>query len=129
MSGMQVYLAGGMHSGWQDGIRSAIPSLQYRDPREHRLLAPEEYTPWDLLAVRQSDVVFAYLEAGNPSGFGLAVEVGYAKALGKTVILVDEQSALGEAEARRLAMLRATADVVFDDMDNGIRFLSRLAAI
>ena len=47
--------------------------------------------PWDLAAVRDCDLVIGYLEHDNPSGIGLAAEVGYAKALGKLIWLVVEE--------------------------------------
>ncbi len=75
---LRVYLAGGFQSGWQDTVMQAVPSLDYLDPRSHGLKSKTEYTAWDLEAVRRSDCVFAYLEATNPGGYALALEVGFA---------------------------------------------------
>lgn len=91
-----IYLAGGMKSNWQDEIMAAVRDLQadltFFDPRCHGLKDEDDYTVWDIRAVRASDVVFALLEANNPSGFGMSNEIGYAAAMGKYIIFVDEKS-------------------------------------
>jgi nucleoside 2-deoxyribosyltransferase len=40
--------------------------------------------------VRQSDIVLANMEASNPGGYSLALEVGFVKALGKRIFMVDQ---------------------------------------
>jgi hypothetical protein len=125
---LTVYLAGGFHSGWQRRILSAVPSLTYLDPSKHGLTDPVRYTRWDLEAIQRSDLVFAYLEATNPAGYALALEVGFAKGLGKTVILVDERSAADEQSARHLSMVRAAADAAFSSLDEGVAYLRHLAS-
>ena len=125
---LTVYLAGGFRSGWQAKVAAAVPDLLYKDPSKHGLNDPAAYTEWDLQAIRDSDVVFAYLEATNPAGYALALEVGYAKALGKAVILVDEQSLRSEQVRRYLQMVRSTADVTFDSLAEGVLHLQRLVA-
>ena len=125
---LTVYLAGGFRSGWQEKVFSALPDLVYKDPSKHGLTDPVLYTEWDLQAIRESDVVFAYLEATNPAGYALALEVGYAKALGKVVVLVDEKSSRNEQAGRYLQMLRSAADATFDSFDEGLTHLERLAA-
>ncbi len=122
---LKVYLAGGFQSGWQDKVMPAVPSLDYFDPRSHGLQAKAEYTAWDLEAIRRSDCVFACLEPTNPGGYALALEVGFGKALGKFVILVDEKSATDGQTARYLEMLTETADVAFKTLQEGIDFLER----
>ena len=126
---MRVYLAGGMRSGWQERVRAEIPGHRYIDPCEHGLARETEYTLWDLLAIDSADVVFAYFEADNPSGFGLSLEVGYAKRGGKRIILVDEKSVTEEAMSRRLEMLYSCADVVVQSLDDGLHILQSLTKI
>ena len=82
---------------------------------------PQVYTAWDLWAVRECDIVFVYIEKDNPSGIGLALEVGYAKALGKTIIMVNEQQ-----DNRYTHIIEQTADVVFTSFDDGVEFLRNL---
>lgn len=103
----------------------AVPSLDYFDPRSHGLKSKSEYTAWDLEAVRRSDCVFAYLEATNPGGYALALEIGFAKALGKFVILVDEKSSADVQAARYLEMLKETSEVPFTVLQEGIEFLKQ----
>lgn len=84
-----VYLAGGFRSGWQAKVKSKLPSYIFLDPSQHNIEDPAEYTRWDLNAIRQSDIVIGYMESTNPGGYSLALEIGFARALGKTVLLVD----------------------------------------
>ena len=79
-----------MHGNWQDSI-SAIRGNIYLDPRKHGLTKVEDYVRRDLEMVAECDLVVAYLEASNPSGIGLSVELGYAKALGKEIFLCCEK--------------------------------------
>ena len=103
---MKVYLSGGMHSKWRDQVKASVQGgISWLDPCLHGLGNPAEYTAWDLAAVRKCDVVFAYMETSNPSGVGLALEVGFGLALGKTVVLVDEKDDSGFAIVREAATL------------------------
>lgn len=95
---MRVYLAGGLKSDWQDHVMSAVPDVSYFDPRTLNTLtrpagAAQSYGAiafHERAWLEQCHIVFAYLERDNPSGVGLAAELGYAVALHKQVILVDE---------------------------------------
>jgi nucleoside 2-deoxyribosyltransferase len=120
---MIVYLAGGMRSEWRERVKAEVPGHAYNDPCEHGLDAPKQYTAWDLAAIRASDVLLGYMEADNPSGVGLALEVGYAKAMGKMVIWVD-----GKA-GRYFAIVRHTADIVFSTIDEATQFLRSLTRL
>jgi len=126
---MKVYLAGGMTNPWREDVITHGPDAVYLNPCIHGLDDETLYTAWDLLAVRESDVVFVYFEADNPSGFGLSIEAAYGHALGKTIVLVDEKSAVDPITGRRLGMLRSISDAVFDNLDGGIEFLHKLARI
>jgi nucleoside 2-deoxyribosyltransferase len=122
---LKIYLAGGFQSGWQDRIMKALPSFDYFDPRSHGLATKAEYTAWDLEAIRRSDYVFAYFESTNPGGYALALEVGFAKALGKFVIFVDEKSTVDAQMGRYLEMVSETADVSFKTLQEGVAFLEK----
>ena len=87
---MQIYLSGGMRSDWQDRVMTAVPHHAYFDPRQNDTKIAQEYTFLDLMHIEHADLVFAYLESDNPSGLGLALEVGYALGLGKPVIFVSD---------------------------------------
>lgn len=84
-------LAGGFRSNWQAQVATSLAgSFELLDPSAHNIQDSAEYTRWDLAAVGQSDIVLANMEASNPGGYSLALEVGFAKALGKRIFLVDQ---------------------------------------
>jgi len=125
----KVYLAGGMNeSNWQKKVIETINSenFVFYNPREHSLTNSTEYTFWDLFYVKQSDILFAYMQSDNPSGIGLTLEVGYARALDKSIILVDERSKNDEAFANRFKIVRESSSIVFDNLEDGINFLKKI---
>jgi hypothetical protein len=124
-----VYLAGGFRSGWQDQIAEECVNLNLIDPSQHGLRPEEEYTTWDLEAIRLSDIVFAYAEATNPSLYGLALEIGFAKALGKTIVLVDEKTPKDPITGRYLGMVRSSSDVSFDKFSDGLDYLKKFQSM
>lgn len=87
-----IYLAGGMRSDWQDRLIAKLPSgrITIYDPRSQTTTDPSEYTAWDLAHVVRADCIVSQMAPDNPSGFGLSVEVGYAYALGKPIIFIDQ---------------------------------------
>jgi len=123
----RIYLAGGFKSGWQDQIRSEFAGMaNFIDPRKHEIVPGKSYTAWDLKGVESSNLVFAYLESSNPGGYALALEIGYAKALGKTVIFVEDPPTASDERARYLEMLRATADYDCVSIGDGSKILRSL---
>jgi nucleoside 2-deoxyribosyltransferase len=123
---LQIYLAGGFHSGWHEGVQQQVKQVSFIDPRSHSLENERQYTTWDLLAIRRSDVVFAYAEEANPALYALSLEVGYARALGKHILLVEEHPT--EQRRRYFGMLRACADVTFSSLDEAVQYLRSLSA-
>lgn len=118
----KVYLAGGMHSDWRERVR-ALKNVEFIDPKEKemkRKFELQEYGTWDLNYIKSCDICFVCMEKSNPSGFGLAVEAGYAKGKDKTVILVLEQ---GHEKDRYLQFLRKVADATYDNLEEAIDFL------
>src|SRR3989344_6327864 len=117
--GKTVYLVGGMRSGWQDRVIVECQGLgfTFKDPRKNETKEFREYTTLDLHYVRISDIIFAYLEASNPGGQGACVECGYAKGLGKTVIVVNEKQ-----DDRYLKFIEKVADIVFTDFERALEF-------
>lgn len=129
----KVYLSGGLRSNWQSKVET-IEGLYFINPRNKEkaiinpLTAVEQYVLWDLQAIRQCDIVFAYMEYDNPSGIGLSVEIGFAKALGKTVILVLEPNKNLDLD-RYLLFVKMTADICLDTLEEGMNFLRSLSLI
>ncbi|NEU09378.1 hypothetical protein GZH53_13720 [Flavihumibacter sp. R14] len=124
----KIYLAGGMNTfDWQSKVISDVnaTNLLFYNPREHNLDKSAEYTVWDMFYVKKCDIVFAYMQKENPSGIGLTLEVGFAKALDKTIILVDERSANDTVFANKFEIVRQSASIVFDNLDEAIDFLSK----
>ena len=122
-----IYLAGGMKSDWQNIVQTNCGSEKtiFINPQNHGLGTPEQYTFWDLFGVKNCDILFGFMEENNPSGFGLAAEIGYAKALGKLVIIVDEKSPKDIRFKNMYAMINQMADVRFDTLALGMDYLNR----
>lgn len=122
---MIVYLAGGFKSGWQ---KQVITHHQIIDPstKDETKLSMNEIGIWDKNAVQISDIVFAYMERTNPSGFGLSCEIGYANALEKVVILVLEKNHEKHND-KSLEFLTCFADYVFPNFTDGLNCLNNLS--
>jgi hypothetical protein len=123
---MNIYLAGGMRTNWQDKVIEAV-GFAHRifDPRKkgaEKSMTLEEYGTWDLTYVKKCDIVFVYMEKTNPSGIGLACEAGFGYGIGKTVITVIEPDNEHQAD-RYIAFLKKVSHVVFDNLEDGIEYL------
>ena len=125
MEPLKVYLAGSLNSDWQSQIINRFGNdFIFYNPKDHELNNSIEYTVWDLFYVKKADILFAFMEKDNPSGFGLTLEVGYAKAMGLTIILVDEKSNIDLAFKENFKIVRSTATVVYNSLEDGMEFLS-----
>jgi nucleoside 2-deoxyribosyltransferase len=119
----KVYLAGGFNSDWRNVVIDKLYTKSnniFYDPKSKPDKHWSEYGTWDVHFIKQCDIVFAYMEKTNPSGYGLSAELGYAKALNKTVILVLEP---GHEKDKYFQFLKQFADVVYETLDEGIEFL------
>ena len=116
----KVYLAGGFNSDWRDKVKS-LSNVDLLIPEFKNEMHWSEYGTWDVHYIKQCDICFAYMEKTNPSGYGLSAEIGYAKALNKTVILIIEP---GHEKDKYFQFLRQFADVVYMNLEEGIEFLS-----
>ncbi|MHB9100331.1 MAG: nucleoside 2-deoxyribosyltransferase domain-containing protein [Sulfuricella sp.] len=117
-----IYLAGGFKSGWQKTVKSNLSGYDFLDPSAHNIQDPKEYTEWDLAAVGRCDIVLANMEQSNPGGYSLALEVGFAKALGKTIILVDQIE--NPTVSKYFEMVRQVSDATFGDLDSALEHLN-----
>ena len=115
-----VYLAGDTQSGWQTRVCKAIQDIQLLDPSKQDLADPKQLTRWGFQAIRKSDVVLAYLEKEDQNGHALALELGYAKALGKTILLVQEH---GPEHDKYSQAVREVADFCFDSLGEAVSYL------
>jgi len=83
---------------------------------------PNVYTTWDLHGVATAEVIFAYMEKDNPSGYGLSLEIGYALGKGKLVIFVNEST------NKHLPIVEEASSVLFKSLEEGLYFLSFIPA-
>ena len=125
----KVYLAGGFGGDWQNSVMQELgENFVFFNPKEHRLTIEKQYTVWDLHYIRQCDILFGYLSSENPSGYGLCLEVGYARGINKTIILVDENSGGDEEFARYYRIVHATSSIQFSTLQDGIDYLKTFSA-
>lgn len=126
----KLYLSGGFTSNWQNEVITALgESCIFFNPREHKLDSDKEYWVWDIHFVKECDIVFAYMEADNPSGFGLTFEIGLAYALNKTIILVDEKSIIDKEFERYFKIVANSTQIIFDKLEDGINYLKKFTAL
>jgi nucleoside 2-deoxyribosyltransferase len=62
------------------------------------------------------------MEEDNPSGIGMAVEMGYAHGLGKTVILCLPENPT-KVPYRYLEFMKKAADITFNNIDDAKNYL------
>jgi nucleoside 2-deoxyribosyltransferase len=117
---MKVYLAGGFYSDWQDKVKNGAPQHEYFDPRvDADQRYPFKFIQQDLDGIQWCDVLLAYFEKSNPSGLGLALEIAWAVAFGKKVILVDEHERIPE-------MLAGCSRRIYTSLHSAIWYLQEL---
>lgn len=125
----KIYLSGGFKSNWQKTVIDALnKKCIFFNPREHKLDNSSEYWAWDVHYIKDCDIVFAYMESDNPSGYGLMFEIGLAYGLNKTIILVDEKSRLDKEFSKYFKIVSNTANVCFEDIEKGIDYLRKFTA-
>lgn len=124
----KIYLSGGFSSNWQGKVIELLgDKFIYFNPRDHKLKGSLQYWTWDTHFVKQCDILFGYMEETNPSGYGLALEVGLAYSLQKTIILVDERSPSDFQFKKYFEIVNATADVMFSDLTEAVQYLKNFA--
>ena len=91
---MKIYLAGGFVTDWQQSVKDALSlheHVEFLDPRDEYVHDRRNYTPRNIEMIKECDMVFAYMEADNPGWANVAFQLGYAIALGKPCIFVNEK--------------------------------------
>lgn len=117
---MKIYLAGGMKGfAWQDEFINAFPEHEFLDPRSWQVenMHENDYTKLDLEAIDQSQLVIAYMDSSNPSGYGMAFECGYAAGKGIPVLFVD--ALRNDWRRKYFGMVRATSVDFCNSLKNG----------
>ncbi len=124
----KVFLSGGFNSNWQAVVIQELKDqFFFYNPRDHGLENSDLYTTWDIHFIRECDILFAYMEGSNPSGYGLAFELGVAYSLNKTIILIDEKSSVEPSFAKYFKILYKPSGVVFNNLKDGINYLNKFA--
>lgn len=118
-----IYLAGGMENNWRYNFIQNSSEWVVYDPCKHDLKNSKNYTSWDIKAIEKSNIILGYIEKDNISGYGLCVEIGYGKALGKIIIWVEEDR--GGERNKYFAMCRELANYVFYDINEAFEFIDR----
>lgn len=124
----KIFLSGGFRSNWQQKVIDHLGGkFVFFNPREHGLDESDMYTLWDIHFIKECDILFAFMESENPSGYGLAFEIGLAYALNKTIILVDERSTSDATFARYFKIVHKPSGVIFNTLQEGIKLLESFA--
>ena len=116
-----LYLAGGMYSGWQEEVKKRLgDKVKYYDPctdTNQNCLA--DLTIADRDNAKKCDLMLAYFEKGNPSGLGMAAEIGMAAAVGKArIYLVDEHTHIH-------GFLASLCTRIYTDLDSALNVIER----
>ena len=109
----RVYLSGGTVTGWQNElINDHFPNCEWvgfynpADLAVGPIERPELplFGPMDRIKIEECDIAFGYLEKSNPTPINVALEMGYAKGLGKITILCNEWTpeAFGNKELKAI---------------------------
>lgn len=88
---MKVFLSGDTRTEWQSKIMERFPDHSFFDPRTVSEMSYEEMARIERKWIDECDILFAYLNETNPYGFGTCFEIGYAVAIKKLIIYVDEK--------------------------------------
>jgi len=118
---MKIYLSGGFHSGWQEEVKRKCPKYDYFDPNvdaDQRFAY--RWTAQEIEGMKTCGLVFAYFELDNPSGLGLAKEIGWATMLDIPVWYVDEHERIN-------TFLCACSQRVYSDFRKAVDDLKELA--
>jgi len=119
----RIYLAGGFKGGWHEEVTKKLYNFEIFNPQKHNLDEVEKYTSWDLFHVKKCDILLGYMSKDNPSGYGLALEIGYANALNKLVILVDERSKEDKIFKRYFSICHASSNVILNSLEEAIDYI------
>ena len=122
----KIYLAGGFKGGWHKKVTKELNiNFTLFNPEEHKLKDSNHYTTWDLFHVDKCDILLGYMAKDNPSGYGLALEIGYAKAKGKLIILIDERSKKDAIFKKYFLICKESSNVIFDTLEDAINYLKK----
>ena len=124
---IQVYLSGGFFKSvggvpWQQYVieRFKDEEVEFFNPKDYYKPWVKEEDDWftrDIVEIADSAIMFGYMNEENPTGYGLAFEMGMAHSMGLDIIFVNEQ------KDRKWIMVNQGADFLVDDFEEGLRHL------
>lgn len=126
-----IFLSGGLKTGWQDEARFIIDAadvaVRYFDPRtwQDSQTSSADYTKRDIDAIKECQIILAYMDSHNPSGLGLSVELGYAAALGRKIVFCGPVK--HDWRSPYFGMHRALSDHYCDTLVGGCRAVIEFA--
>ncbi len=91
---VDVYLAGGMKSGWQDRVRADLRKLKERglvrwnDPRDNLTKNQGEIKLLSAVRIKTADIVFANEQDRDSQIAAINLEIKLARQLGKNIIVL-----------------------------------------
>ena len=126
---LKVYLAGGLHTDWQERVMAAALGADYFNPRDAYLESrakgiaenPVVYVNRDMDWIRQCDVIFCFQEETLPDTVNCSWEMGYGFGLNKTVIFVNQR-----VIDRYASMVSITSYFYTRNLNEGIEKLKEL---
>jgi nucleoside 2-deoxyribosyltransferase len=134
---VRVYLAGGLHSGWQDEVKELAPDIDWIDPRDPEFQDTKHLAITahrELTAIDGCHAVLFHYE-GVYCHHGSATEIGYAVAGGTPVYMVTNRNTrivawwLGVVDADEpFRDFESAIDAIRNDDLDGIRGLDRWLA-
>lgn len=115
-------------SSWQQYVKTYVRSkFIVFDPSQLQTKVFEEYAALDIAHVERADIVLGYIEDENPSGVGMAVEMGIARGMGKMVILVNVCKPDADNPSYRYKrFLEKAATITFTDLGKAVEFINKL---
>jgi nucleoside 2-deoxyribosyltransferase len=127
MTKIKVYLAGDLLvPDWRKEIIDYFreyDNIEFVYPityKESSTRDPRVYVIRDISLLRLADVVFAYIRDVNHKYSGTSAEIGMAKALGKTLVVVIENDC---KTTNQFSFIAQIADSVCNTLDKGIDIL------
>ena len=111
----KIYLSGSNNPAWMDSVQA-----RYCDDKGVTLLVEG-----GIAALAGSDILLACRTSDKGRLFNLSLAVGYASALGKRIIFVNE----GDYYSHAYDYVKPFADGCFTDLDEGLQYLDYAVGI
>lgn len=113
-----IYLAGGFYTDWQDRAKERLAGLaEFYDPRDVNQDSLAFLSLSHYQNAKACDYMLAYFEKTNPSGLGLAKEIGMAAGHAR-IFFIDEHPRIN-------GFLAALSTEIFSDFEAALERLEK----